>query len=178
LAVGAAHQISPEAAEKKQMPSILFVCTANQFRSPLAAACLLAAIKATKLTGDWNVESAGTWTKAGLPAPELSRKIASKLGVPLPENHRTRQVNQALLAEFDLIIVMEAGQKEALWIEFPALKKRIYMLSETVEGLQYDFPDPVAPGIDPFDVAYELKMAIEQGLEKITQLATSISVNQ
>src|SRR5512145_1322078 len=98
------------------MPSILFICTANQFRSPLAAACLLNTIQATQPAGIWVVESAGTWTTGGMPAPELSKKIAGELGLPGLENHRTRQVDLELLSRFDLSIVMEAGHKEALRI--------------------------------------------------------------
>jgi protein-tyrosine phosphatase len=157
------------------MPSILFVCTANQFRSPLAAACLLDAIQRARLAGVWIVESAGTWTKAGIPAPELSRQIASELGLPGLESHLTRQVDQELLSQFDLIIAMEAGHKEALGIEFPSTQKRVFMLSEIVEGIQYDIPDPVAPGIDPNEVAHELKMLIDEGVSKITHLAESLS---
>ena len=157
------------------MPSILFICTANQFRSPLAAACLLDAFRVARPAGVWIVESAGTWTEAGMPAPELTWQIASELGLPRLESHCTRQVDQELLSQFDLIIVMEAGHKEALCIEFPFIKKRVTMLSEIVEGIAYDIPDPAAPGVDPNEVARELIMLIGEGASKIIHLAESLS---
>jgi protein-tyrosine phosphatase len=157
------------------MPSILFICTANQFRSPLAAACLLDAFQVARPAGVWIVESAGTWTKAGMPAPEISRQIASELGLSGLEDHRTRQVDQELLSQFDLSIVMEAGHKEALRIEFPSIKKRIYMLSEVVEDARFDIPDPAASDVDPNEVAIELKMLIGKGVNNIIHLAESIS---
>jgi protein-tyrosine phosphatase len=157
------------------MPSILFVCTANQFRSPLAAACLLGAIQNTHPAGDWRVESAGTWTKGGAPVPTFVKQTAKDLALPSLENHRTRQVEKELLSQFDLIVTMEAGQKEALFIEFPALKERIYMLSEIVDGNQYDIPDPVSSEIDPDDVVRELTSLIGEGQDKIFQLARSLS---
>ena len=156
------------------MPSVLFICTANQFRSPFAAACLLDAIQAEHPTGVWIVESAGTWTKAGMPTPELSRQIAIGLGLKGLERHQTRQVDRGLLSQFDLIIVMEAGHKEALCIEFPFIKKRVYMLSEIVEGIQYDIPDPAAPDVDPNEVAQELITLINKGVNKIIHLAESL----
>lgn len=159
------------------MPSILFVCTANQFRSPLAAACLIDAIQKAKPAGVWQVESAGTWTKTGVSAPAFVKQIASTLDLPKLEDHRTRQVDHELLAQFDLIIVMETGHKEALGIEFPTFKKRTYMLSEIIEGAQYDIPDPVSPGIDPDEVAKELKSLINEGQDKILRLAESLSEN-
>ncbi len=157
------------------MPSILFICTANQFRSPLAAACLLKTIQSAPIPGVWLVESAGTWTKDGIPAPELARGLARQLSLTDLENHRSRQVNLELLSRFDLSIVMEAGQKEALCIEFPSAKKRVMMLSEIVEGVQYDIPDPAAPGVDPNEVAAEIKVLIEEGAEKIIRLAKSLA---
>lgn len=157
------------------MPSILFVCTANQIRSPLAAACLSDCIQQNRVSGDWVVESAGTWAIVGLPVPELVRQLANELSLQGLENHSTRQVSRELLSRYDLCIVMEAGQKEALWVEFPILKRRIFMLSEIATGIQYDIPDPAARGVDPNEVAHELKMLISKGLDKIIRLAESLS---
>jgi protein-tyrosine phosphatase len=64
------------------MPSVLFVCRANQFRSPLAAACLQRAIKQVGTGTDWVVESAGTWTKPGLPVPQVVLQVTHRLGLP------------------------------------------------------------------------------------------------
>jgi protein-tyrosine phosphatase len=153
------------------------ICTANQFRSPLAAACLLEAIRAAQPAGRWVVESAGTWARAGLPAPGLARQIASRIGLPGLESHRTRQVDSELLSRYDLSIVMEAGHKEALRSEFPALKERVYLLSEIVDGFPYDIPDPAAPGVDPDEVADELKRLIDKGLNQILRLAESLSAD-
>ena len=50
------------------MPTLLFVCTANRFRSPLAAAYAARQLRDAGLPADWQAASAGTWTPAGLPA--------------------------------------------------------------------------------------------------------------
>ena len=70
---------------------------------------------------------------------------------------------------------MEAGHKEALRIEFPSIKTRIYMLSEVVEDVRFDIPDPAAPDVDPNEVAIELKMLIDKGINNIIRLAESLS---
>jgi protein-tyrosine-phosphatase len=88
--------------------------------------------------------------------------------------HLTHQVNAAMLEKFDLIIVMESGHKEALNVEFKFARERIYMLSEVVDGMQYDIPDPVIPGIQPEDVAIELNTLITTGAPKIFALAREI----
>jgi len=40
---------------------------------------------------------------------------------------------------------MEAGQKEALQVEFPKEREKIFLLSEAAEGVPYDIPDPFGP---------------------------------
>jgi len=156
------------------MPSILFICTANQFRSPLAAACLLNIIDLEKPAGEWVVESAGTWTSEGQPVPALTIQVARKLGLRGLEKQRTRQVSRELLSRFDLSIVMEAGHKEALQMEFPEARSRIFMLSEVVEGIAYDIPDPAQPDVEAYPVSRELKMLIDRHADRIFKLAQSL----
>jgi len=156
------------------MPSVLFVCRANQFRSPLAAAFLLRQIASDHRSKDWNVGSAGTWTKPGLPAASVAIRIADRLELPGLNDHRTRQVNLELLEDYDLILTMERGQLEALASEFPAKKGRLMLLSEVADGLPYDIPDPIDLITDPEEVASELKILIEKGGNKIFHLAEAI----
>jgi len=156
------------------MPSILFVCTANQFRSPIAAVCLLKNIEQENTDGKWIVESAGTWASAGLFAPDFALQAASQLGLDGLDCHQTRQIDQQLLNEFDLIIAMEIGQKEAIGTEFPMVARRLYLLSEIVDDISYDIPDPTDPGINPNDIGREIYNLIERGKENILDLAESI----
>ena len=157
------------------MPSILFVCTANQFRSPLAAACLLQAMAEERATETWIVESAGTWTKDNMPAAKITLRTARQIGVHGLHGHRTRQINQFLLHQYDLILVMGRGHKEAISIEFPFVRGRLYLLSEVVDDAVYDIADPGEGGADPHEIGRELSLLITGGKEKIIQLATSLS---
>jgi protein-tyrosine phosphatase len=153
------------------MPSILFVCTANQFRSPLAAACFLKQVELENRPGKWRVESAGTWVKDGLDASAMALEAAASLGLGWLENHRTRRVRPGMLARFDLILVMERGHKEALCAEFPSVCGRVHLLSEVVDGIPYDIPDPGNRGVDPAEVGAILSDLIARGKEKIQELA-------
>jgi protein-tyrosine phosphatase len=156
------------------MPSILFVCTANQFRSPLAAAILNRSIRSDSPPGSWLVESAGTWTEPGQPAASIAVKLANQLGLPGLKEHKTRQVSQQLLDGYDLILVMEKGQLEGIISEFHNLSGRLMLLSKVVDSLPYDIPDPVSQKNDPEEVISELQTLIERGRDKILQLAESI----
>lgn len=153
------------------MPSILFVCTANQFRSPIAAACLLQGIAGQSDAQAWRVESAGTWATEGLPAPGFAARTAASLGLGWLEGHRTRQIHPDLLAPFDLVIVMETGHREALCAEFPSICGRVYLLSELVDSLPYDIPDPGLPGVDAAAAASMIFDLIIRGKDRILKLA-------
>ena len=152
------------------MPSILFVCTANQFRSPLAALSFCKVLARKRPTGKWVVDSAGTWTKDGLSPQPFVVKTANRLGLHGLENHRSQQVNLELM-DFDLIIVMEAGHKEALRSEFQGSQKRIFLLSEIAEGISYDIADPLNPDIDPNEIADKINKLIKKGFNRIIKAA-------
>jgi len=66
---------------------------------------------------------------------------------------------------------MEAGQKEALKVEFPEIAGRIYMVSEMV-GEQYDISDPIGEPYEEFEkTAQELELIFEKALDRIQKLA-------
>ena len=90
------------------MPSILFVCTANQIRSPIAAALFKDILNKSGQAQAWRVESAGTWTSHGLPANRAAQRVMREMNIDLSQ-HRTRCITRDLLATFDLILVMEHG---------------------------------------------------------------------
>lgn len=122
------------------MPSVLFVCTANRYRSPLAAAFFRKTLL-EKADRSWIVDSAGTWAQAGLPPLPEAVQLAGKYGADI-EKHRSKRLDEELLVRFDLILGMEMGHKEALQVEFPGLRGRIYSFSEAVDNRYYDIPDP------------------------------------
>lgn len=131
------------------MPSVLFVCTGNQFRSPIAAARFRQLLTNTDGSKEWVVDSAGIWTVEGGPSPVVATTAAAAMGISL-DSHRTRMISKPLLTESDLIVVMTRGQQEAIGVEFPEARGRICLLSELAGGLPGDVPDPpAAPGEIP-----------------------------
>ncbi len=145
------------------MPSVLFVCRANQFRSPLAAAFLAELIASKHSREEWRVGSAGTWTKPGLPASSEALRVANRRNLPGLDLHSTQEVSQELLDQYDLILTMEAGQREAIITEFHDVSGRTMLLAEVVDDLPYDVPDPVGLKSDPDEVAADLQLLIKKG---------------
>lgn len=156
------------------MPSVLFVCTANRFRSPIAAALFNKHLLKNGSTYEWQVGSAGTWAEPGLLVAPSARWILDNLGLDL-QAHRARRVDRELLASQDLILVMENSHREALQVEFPEMKDRIYLLTNATIGMAYDVPDPgVAPGDTFLSIGRELSELMEKGFQKIYMLAGQI----
>lgn len=148
------------------MPSILFVCTGNLYRSPLAAEFFRAKLN----RNDWRVDSAGTWTQPGQPAPPAVVRAAAKFGVNVA-GHRSQLISADLLAQSDLVLVMEKGHKEALDFEFPFASHKIRLLSQVTEGLTYDIPDPLTSAQEIDLLAADLHKLVERGFESICELA-------
>jgi protein-tyrosine phosphatase len=159
----------------KAMPSILFVCSANLYRSPLAAAYLRHEMKDVPDGKEWLVDSAGTWTKTGTPVHPQTVEDARLFGLDI-RAHSSKQITGELLSRNDLILVMETGQKEALLLEFPNQSRKIYLLSEVVDGRSYNIPDPFSlEGDHDRDIAIELHQVIKRGYKEILALAKSNS---
>lgn len=153
------------------MPSILFVCSANQFRSPIAAAVFENKIRSSNDSNQWIVKSAGTWVDNPGPAHPLAIKEAQKISLDL-STHVTQEVSQELFSNADLIIVMTKSQKEVLQYEFSQQKGKILMLSELSENCENDIPDPAENNFADYDVIFadlckEVEMAFYE-IEKRT----------
>jgi protein-tyrosine-phosphatase len=156
------------------MPSILFVCTANLYRSPLAAAFLRKKLQEIPGGKDYIINSAGTWAKIGTSIIPRTVDDARRFNLDLG-NHKSRQVTSDLLAENDLVLAMETGHKEALAIEFPQYEHKIYLLSDVVDGVPYSIPDPFSmEGKFDRNIIDELRALIERGTGKILSLAENL----
>ncbi len=105
------------------MTQILFVCSANRYRSVIAAACFRDEAMKRDQGDRWTILSAGTWTTDGLPPMTEAILGAKQIGLDI-QKHRSRAITKEMLQSADLVLVMEKGQQEALQIEFPFLPQK------------------------------------------------------
>ena len=165
------------------MPSVLFVCTANRFRSPLAAGIFRQALAEQEKektspwnigrANDWEAGSAGTLAVSGLPALPHVVAAAKQLGIDLA-SHYSRQVSEELLSRYDLVLVVQESHREMLLSEFPHLVERIYLLSQVINDDAFDFPDTYdsIPGV--MQVCVVMNDLIRRNLHYICVLAIAL----
>ena len=146
--------------------SLLFVCTGNICRSPLAEGLFLHHAKARGVADAFRVDSAGTggW-HAGERADARMRATAERHGVILES--RARQLRPDDYETFDLILAADAGHHRDM-IAAGADPARLAMMltfhPEDSDAVPHDVPDPYYGGQDGFDTVYELVDAATAGL--------------
>jgi protein-tyrosine-phosphatase len=125
---------------------VLFVCTGNTCRSPLAAAALRAELGDD--AGRVDVSSAGTSAADGQPASDGTRDVAARAGFDLG-SHRSRRATAPLVRAADFVFVMEPLHRVAVEA-LGAPRGRVHVLHE--------WPEPGDPGLpvsDPFGASRE-----------------------
>lgn len=121
--------------------NVLFVCTENRFRSPLAEHYFRELSIQNGDDGKVGSNSAGIRAIAGRPVIDLLLEDPELRADGIFTNHIAKLINREIVETSDLIITMEINQKEALRVEFPEFRKKIKTISELAEGFAYDISD-------------------------------------
>jgi protein arginine phosphatase len=133
---------------------ILFVCSGNTCRSPMAEVLLRRALEAR----GWSqveVRSAGVAADSGAPATDAAVRTAARHGLELTE-HRSTPLDPPLMAWADLILTMTSAHLAA--VTWAGGGGRSALITAFAAGEDGD-PEQVAAGVaDPFggdDEEYE-----------------------
>ena len=110
----------------ENVQTILFVCTGNTCRSPLAEN-FLKKLLAGKARRRIEVSSAGLTALPGSPPSFHSLRVALENSISL-EEHQARLVTSEHVEQADLIVVMEPGHRKQLLDLYPHASEKIYLL--------------------------------------------------
>lgn len=144
---------------------VLFVCTGNTCRSPMAAA-LMRALAAQRGV-DVEVASAGTAAIPGLPATAHAVAALAEQGVDLGD-HRSQPLTAELVAAADLVLTMTARHKERVLDLAPDAAGKVFTLAEYAGGDPGDVPDPFGGDLEEYrKTAAALAPMVRAALERL-----------
>lgn len=131
--------------------NVLFVCTGNTCRSPLAEKIL------KDLRPDIAVRSAGTHAVNGDAISGKSKQIL--LQMALETEHQAKKLDQADIDWANEVYVMTKVQVQELQMRFPNSSSKIKLVTDD----NSDIPDPYGGSIEQYEITYyELKSAISE----------------
>jgi protein-tyrosine-phosphatase len=108
------------------LKNVLFVCTGNTCRSPLAEVLFRDLVKPAQ---DYEVRSAGVGAFSGQAASKHSAKLAKERGLDLSK-HQSKAVTINLVDQATHIFALSRSHLAALLMDYPEAEAKIYLLSE------------------------------------------------
>ncbi len=142
------------------MKTILFLCTGNVCRSPMAEGLFRHAVKGR---GDFRVLSAGLGALDGQPPTHHSVQAMKEIGIDIA-SQRSRALTAELVRSADYIFGMTHSHVDTVALLYPQMAEKTFLLrefDETLEPYEKDISDPIG---SPYQVYAECRDQIEQGI--------------
>jgi protein arginine phosphatase len=144
------------------MTCILFVCTGNTCRSPMAEALL----KSMAIPGI-EARSAGIYAENGRAASTNAKKVLDEQEIP--HDHQASILTDKLVEGSDYILTMTLGHKIAVMNQFPNARSKTFTLKEFAQLEENrDIADPFGGSEEMYRFTFfEIKEAIEKVVERL-----------
>jgi len=142
---------------------IMFVCTGNICRSPMAEMIL------RQMTNAVEVTSSGTLAYEGGAISNYSRTVLEKHAVKIDDAFRSKRITSKQLDSSDIVLTMTHEHKSHILRLYPEYEDKVWVLTEYVEPTKaVDVDDPYGFPYESYEEVYQqLKVLLEKIIEKL-----------
>jgi protein-tyrosine phosphatase len=155
------------------MKKILFVCTGNTCRSPMAQAWFRYLLE-QRAQGDnieYEVLSAGIHTIDGMSASREAVQIMKEAGLDI-SSHQSAKLSGELVQDAELILTMTRSHCEYMQNRFPEKAGQIHTLPAFAADAESEVADPYGGGLSEYrNTLAQLQELLAKLLQKLTQQA-------
>ncbi len=141
---------SREKKERNEEKLIVFVCTANVCRSPMAEKLFVDAFQKSKSKKKIKVFSAGISAMDGDQASANSIQACEEIGLDL-KDHRSAALTRATAENASAIFCMTESHRALLQMYFDLPEKtQVFLMREFIEDGSNELPDPFGQDMDVY----------------------------
>src|SRR5690348_3499598 len=145
------------------MKTVLFICTGNVCRSPMAEGLFRQAVEGR---GEYRVLSAGLGALEGQPPSPYAVQAVKELGINI-SGQRSRMLTPDLVQAADYIFGMTHSHIDTVMMLYPFAAEKTFLLrefDETLDQFEKDISDPIGGS---YEIYLTCRDQIEQGIASI-----------
>lgn len=153
------------------MKRVLFVCSGNTCRSPMAQGLftrIMAQHKGDDLANEYEVWSAGLFAADGMPAAQAAVETMLQYEIDIT-GHRSKRLDKDMIYNANLVLVMTREHYLYLMEMFEESKDKTFLLSDLAGDDGQEIFDPYGLGIESYKKsARQIKGMLEKIAEKLS----------
>lgn len=149
-------------------PLLLFICTGNICRSPMAEYLMR---KRLGPRSPWRIRSAGIFTFDGQAASPEGVEVLAEQGIDM-RAHRSQRLTRDLIDDASILVVMTASHRDQIVSQYRDAREKVFLLRSFAPGRHSgDIDDPIG---SPSAVYRNTRDAIDDALPGLQEFIQTL----